>query len=74
MEDQEIQVSQGVINNELSKKAISEYDLGLTLNVSRSTLDSLRLEKGFPFVRLSLKSRVYLVDSIIEWLKSHEVS
>jgi hypothetical protein len=63
--------SQLVVNG-LSGQVVSELDLLLTLNMGRSTLDTLRLLKGFPTVRLSLQSRVYLVDSVLGWLKQHE--
>jgi len=42
--------------------------LGL-LGVDKETLDDLRREKGFPFVRLTTRSRVYLADEVLDWLK-----
>ena len=62
-----------VVVNELSKHVISELDLLTTLNISRSTLDSLRREKGFPMVRLSLQAKVYLISSVTDWLSNNEV-
>ena len=64
--------SDQVINNELSRQAVSELDLLATLNISRSTLDTLRRDKKFPVVRLSLQNRVYLVESVTDYLKRLE--
>ena len=57
----------------LSAQVISELELLERLNLSRSTLDILLREKAFPFVRLSLQSRCYLISSVVGWLKQHEV-
>jgi hypothetical protein len=71
-EKQGISRSDQLITNGLSERVISELDLLLALNISRSILDTLRLTKGFPTVRLSLQSRVYLIDSVAEWLRRQE--
>ena len=73
MPEQEMSRLNQVVPNGLSEQVVSELDLLLTLNISRSTLDHLRLDKGFPTVRLSLQSRVYLIDSVVEWLKRREL-
>jgi len=73
IEKQQIPRPGQLVVNGLSGQVVSELDLLLTLNISRSTLDHLRLDKGFPTVRLSLQSRVYLIDSIVEWLKRREL-
>jgi len=76
MENQEQQTiiqSNQVVVNELSKQVVSELDLMTTLNLSRSTLDTLRREKDFPYIRCSLTARCYLVNSVVEWLKGHEL-
>jgi len=39
------------------------------LGVDKGTLDDLRREKGFPFVRLTTRARVYLADEVLDWLK-----
>ena len=39
------------------------------LGIDRKTLDDLRREKGFPFVRLTTRSRVYLANEVLDWLK-----
>ena len=64
---------QSVMTNELSKHVLSELDVLMTLNINRRTLDTLRLEKKLPYVRLSLQSRVYLIDSLVTWLKAREI-
>lgn len=71
MENQEFRSSQP-LENGLSEQVVSEVDLLLTLNLSRSALDTLRREKGFPVVKLSLQHRVYLISSVMDWLKQHE--
>ena len=35
------------------------------LGVDKKTLDDLRREKGFPFIRLTARARVYLVDEAL---------
>lgn len=69
MEKQETSRQDQVVVNGLSEQVISELDLMLTLNISRLTLDRLRLEKGFPVVRLSSTARVYITDDVLDWLK-----
>jgi len=39
------------------------------LGTEKETLDDLRREKGFPFVRLNTRLRVYLADEVLGWLK-----
>ena len=39
------------------------------LGIGRETLDTLRLEKGLPFVRLTSRARIYLADEVLGWLK-----
>jgi len=72
MEGQETSGLNQVAPNGLSGQVVSELDLLLTLNISRRTLDTLRLEKGFPVVRLSLQNRVYVIPSVVDWLRQHE--
>ncbi len=56
----------------LESQVISEVDLLQKLNVPKGTLDRLRLQQGFPYVRLTLKDRVYLIDDVLAWLKDHK--
>jgi len=53
----------------LKDQLLSEVDLLELLNVEQQTLDRLRREKGFPYVRLNAKCRVYLGDQVLDWLK-----
>lgn len=39
------------------------------LGVDKGTLDDLRREKDFPYVRLTTRARVYLADEVLAWLK-----
>jgi len=53
----------------LGDQVLSEVSLLELLNVEQLALDSLRREKGFPFIRLNSKCRVYLADDVLDWLK-----
>ncbi len=59
------------INLRLSEQVISEVDLLETLNIERSQLDVLRLQKGLPYVRLNSRNRVYLLEEVVGWLKEN---
>ena len=39
------------------------------LGIDKKTLDGLRRERGFPTVRLTARTRVYLANEILAWLK-----
>lgn len=41
------------------------------LGIDKKTLDGLRRERGFPAVRLTVRSRIYLANEILAWLKEH---
>ena len=56
----------------IEDKVLKEQDVLELLGISRETLDNLRREKGFPFVRVTNKARVYLDDDILQWLKQHK--
>ena len=53
----------------LNEAVYSEEDMLELLGIKRSTLDTLRLEKGFPFLRLSMVKRVYLAKDVLNWLE-----
>jgi len=53
----------------LSDQVISEVNLLELLNVEQPVLDNLRREKNFPCIRLNNRSRVYMTDKVLEWLK-----
>ena len=55
----------------LKDQVISEVDLLELLNVEQPTLDRLRREKDFPYIRLNAKCRVYLADEVLGWLKQY---
>ena len=52
----------------------TEEDLSKLLGITKRTLDSLRNEKGLPYIRLTAKCRVYLAEDILEWLKQYRRS
>ena len=53
----------------LEQLVYSEAAMIELLGIDKKTLDDLRREKGFPFVRLNAKARVYLADEVVAWLK-----
>ena len=53
----------------LEQLVYSEAAVFELLGIDKKTLDDLRREKGFPFLRLTTRSRVYLVDEVLAWLK-----
>lgn len=61
-------------NQKLKDLVLSEVDLLELLNIEKRTLDTLRLEKGLPFIRLSSKCRVYLAEQVLDWLKQYNKS
>ena len=58
--------------NKPSDGVISEVDLLELLNIEQRTLDRLRREKGFPYVRLDQRNRVYLISEVTGWLKQQQ--
>ena len=44
------------------------------LGVDKGTLDQLRREAGFPFVRLTRLKRVYLAKDVLSWLEQRSKS
>jgi predicted DNA-binding transcriptional regulator AlpA len=55
----------------LEHTVYSEVVMLEVLGVDKGTLDDLRRERGFPFVRLTARARVYLADEVLDWLKQH---
>lgn len=53
----------------LEEAVLSEADLLELLGIDKSTLDDLRREKGFPAVRLTARTRVYLAKDVLGWLE-----
>ena len=53
----------------LNEAVYSEEDMLELLSIVRSTLDTLRLEKGFPFIRLTRIKRIYLAKDVLNWLE-----
>ena len=53
----------------LEEAVLSEADLLELLGIDKGTLDDLRREKGFPAVRLTTRTRVYLAKDILGWLE-----
>jgi len=53
----------------LEEAVLSEADLLELLGIDKKTLDDLRREKDFPFVRLTTRTRVYLAKEVLGWLE-----
>ena len=53
----------------LEQVVYSEVAMLELLGVAKGTLDDLRRDRGFPFVRLTARARVYLADDVLGWLK-----
>ena len=56
----------------LNEAVYSEEDILELLGIGRGTLDTLRLEKGFPFLRLTRVKRVYLAKDVLNWLEKQD--
>jgi predicted DNA-binding transcriptional regulator AlpA len=57
------------LNSPLEQLVYSEAAMLELLGIDKKTLDDLRREKDFPFVRLTTRVRVYLADEVLTWLK-----
>uniref|UniRef100_A0A6H2A478 Uncharacterized protein n=1 Tax=viral metagenome TaxID=1070528 RepID=A0A6H2A478_9ZZZZ len=57
----------------LEEEVYNELDLLELLGIGRQTLDTLRLEKGFPVVKLTPRVRIYLSDNVLAWLKRRAI-
>ena len=57
---------------DLEKEVWSEKAIMELLDVNRNQLDRLRNEKGFPCVHLGQRTRVYLADKVLDFLKRHD--
>jgi hypothetical protein len=42
-----------------------------TLNIEKPQINVLRLQKGFPFVRLNSRNRVYLLNEVVKYLQDN---
>jgi len=59
--------------SEMLKGMITEAELLKLMNLKTSELSYLRLEKGLPFVKLTMRTRVYLEDELMGWFKKHSI-
>lgn len=53
----------------LEDAVYTEKDILNLLAITQDTLDVLRREKGFPFVRLTRVNRVYLAKDVLKWIE-----
>ena len=56
--------------SEMLQGMITEEELLKLLNLKPSELSYLRNEKGLPYVKLSIRKRVYLESDLMEWFRS----
>ncbi len=55
------------------REIISEEKLLRILDISKDTLDKLRTQKGFPYVQLTKRNRVYLAEDVHFWLEQNRI-
>jgi hypothetical protein len=60
--------------SEMLKGMITEEELLKLMNLKPSELSYLRHEKGLPFVKLSVRRRVYLEEDLMEWFKTRKMT
>ena len=60
-------------NNQTLENIVPEEELLKLLAVKKGALGVLRREKGFPFLKISTRCRVYLESDIVAWLIAHRV-
>ena len=53
----------------LAEQVWNEQEIMDLLGVGREQLDHLRLERGFPCVRLGQRIRVYLAEEVLGFIK-----
>ncbi|MFC1938274.1 hypothetical protein ACFLVS_02360 [Chloroflexota bacterium] len=56
-------------NQTLEQQIWNEQAIFELLGINRKQLDYLRLEKGFPYVHLGQRLRVYLANEVLDFVK-----
>lgn len=62
------------MNLPLEQEVYPEGALLEALGLQKEVLDELRRNKGFPFVRINVRKRLYLRDEVLKWLEEHSVT
>lgn len=57
--------------SEMLRGMITEEELLKLMALKPSELSYLRHEKGLPYVKLSMRRRVYLEEDLMEWFRSN---
>ena len=70
--EQSVEVKAMTGQQVLVAATMTESELAKALNVPQSTIRNLRYAGEIPFVQVSRGRPIYLVDSILGWLKSRE--
>lgn len=60
--------------SEMLRGMITEEELLKLMALKPSELAYLRHEKGLPYVKLSIRRRVYLEDDLMEWFKGRRTT
>lgn len=60
------------MDNKIQNEVLSEVALQELLNIEKPVLNSLRLNKGLPYIKLTIKRRVYLASEVMDWLKQQQ--
>jgi len=55
-------------------EVLCEVDLCEWLNLKIDTLKVLRLEKDFPYVRVTMRDRVYFIKDVLSWLENQKLN
>jgi len=58
---------------EMLQGMVTEEELLKLLGLTKGELSRIRLEKGLPYVKLSMKRRVYLEEDLMEWFRVNKV-
>ena len=62
------------MNLPLEQEVYPECALLEALGLQKEVLDQLRRDKGFPFVRINMRKRLYLASEVLNWLQQNQMS
>ena len=58
----------------LEQEVYPEGELLEALGLRKELLDELRRTKGFPFVRINVRKRLYLRGAVLKWLEENQAT
>ena len=62
------------MNLPLEQEVYPEGALLEALGLQKEVLDQLRRDKGFPFVRINMRKRLYLASEVLNWLQENQMT